>query len=71
MQRFGEKLSILRKKRGLTTRQLGEMLGVYHTYISQIEKGKKIPNAAMIIKIADIFGVTTDQLMRDELELGE
>ena len=47
------------------------MLGVYHTYISQIEKGKKIPNAVMIIKIADIFGVTTDKLMRDELELDE
>jgi transcriptional regulator with XRE-family HTH domain len=71
MERFGEKLSTLRKKRGLTLRQLGEMLGVYHTYVSQIEKGKKIPNAAMIIKIADIFGVSTDQLMRDELELDE
>jgi transcriptional regulator with XRE-family HTH domain len=69
MERFGEKLSTLRKKRGLTLRQLGEMLGVYHTYVSQIEKGKKTPNAAMIIKIADIFGVSTDQLMRDELEL--
>lgn len=71
MERFGEKLSTLRKRHGLTLRQLGEMLGVYHTYVSQIEKGKKIPNAAMIIKIADIFGVSTDQLMRDELELDE
>jgi transcriptional regulator with XRE-family HTH domain len=50
-------------------RQLGEILGVYHTYVSQIERGKKVPNAAMIIKISDIFGVTADQLMRDELEL--
>jgi transcriptional regulator with XRE-family HTH domain len=37
MDRFGAKLTALRKKRGLTTRQLGEMLGVYHTYVSQIE----------------------------------
>jgi transcriptional regulator with XRE-family HTH domain len=69
MDRFGEKLSVLRKRRGLTLRQLGKMLEVHHTYVSQIEKGKTTPNARMIIKIADIFGVTADQLMRDELEL--
>lgn len=61
----------LRKQHGLTLTQLGDMLGVHNTYVSQIEKGKKIPNAAMILKIADIFGVTTDQLMRDELELDD
>ncbi len=71
MDRFGEKLSVLRKRRGLTLRQLGEMLEVHHTYVSQIEKGKTTPNARMIIKIADIFGVTADLLMRDELELDD
>jgi transcriptional regulator with XRE-family HTH domain len=34
-----------------------------------MERGEKIPTAAMIIKIAGIFGVATDQLIRDELEL--
>ncbi len=71
MDKFGKKLAVLRKQRGFTLRQLGEMLEVHHTFISQIEKGKTIPNARMIIKIADIFGVTADQLMRDELELDE
>lgn len=71
MDRFGEKLSVLRKRCRLTLRQLGEMLEVHHTYVSQIEKGKTTPNARMIIKIANIFGVTADQLMRDELELDE
>lgn len=69
MKRFGEKLSILRKKQGLTVRQLGDILSVHNTYISQLEKGRKIPNAEMILKIADTFGVTADQLMRDELEV--
>jgi len=69
MKRFGEKLRILRKQHGLTLTQLGDMLDVHNTYVSQMEKGKKIPNAAMILKMADIFGVTADQLMRDELEL--
>jgi transcriptional regulator with XRE-family HTH domain len=69
MDRFGEKLAVLRQQQSLTLRQLGEMLGVHHTFISQLEKGKTTPNARMIIKIADIFGVSADQLMRDELEL--
>jgi transcriptional regulator with XRE-family HTH domain len=71
MNRFGEKLQTLRKRRGLTLRQLGEILEVHNTYISQIEKGRKTPNAAMILKIAQFFEVTADQLMRDDLELDE
>ena len=71
MNRFGEKLQTLRKRRGLTLRQLGEMLEVHNTYISQIENGRKTPNAAMILKIAQFFEVTADQLMRDDLELDE
>ena len=38
-------------------------------YIVQLEQGQKIPNAIMILKIADIFAVDIDQLMRDELEV--
>lgn len=71
MKRFGEKLSSLRQRRELTVRQLGDMLGVHNTYISQLEKGRRIPNAEMILKIAAIFDVTTDQLMKDDLELDE
>jgi len=71
MKRFGEKLTKLRQQRGLTLRQLGEDLYVHNTFISQIEKGRKMPNARMILKIAKYFGVTTDQLMDDALEVDE
>ena len=71
MERFGEKLRTLRQRNGFTLRQLGDMLAVSNTFVLSLEQGKKIPNAAMIIKIADIFGVTADQLMRDELELDD
>lgn len=69
MKKFGDKLRILRKRRGLTTSELGDLLNVHQTHVSQLETGRKVPNAAMILKIADIFGVTTDLLMRDEIEL--
>ena len=69
MKKLGGKLRTLRKRRRLTLVQLGDMLGVYNTYVSQIEKGRRTPNAAMILKIAEVFDVTTDQLMKDSLEL--
>ncbi len=69
MKRFGEKLQALRQRDNLSQRQLSQMLGVHHSYIGQLEHGQKTPNAEMIIKIANIFDVTTDVLMRDELEI--
>lgn len=69
MQRFGEKLRTLRKKHNYTLRELGKLLNVNHTFVSQLELNRSKPNAEMILKIADTFGVSTDVLMRDELEL--
>ena len=71
MERFGEKLRTLRKKQELTLAQLGNVLGVHNTYVSQMEKSKSTPNAAMILKIARYFDVSTDQLMKDELNLDD
>ncbi len=69
MKNFGKKLRTLRQGNSYTLRQLGEALEIDHSFIAQLETGKRIPNAAMILKIADIFGVTTDLLMRDEIQL--
>ncbi len=71
MRRFGEKLYQLRIRRGLTLAELGNLLSVHNTFVSQLEKGRKVPNAEMILRVADTFNVTTDQLMRDELDLPE
>lgn len=70
MERFGEKLHLLRTSSNLTLRDLSSQLGYRtHSYLSEIESGSKIPTAALILKIAEMFNVTTDQLMRDELEV--
>lgn len=69
MKRFGEKLRVLRERRELSLKQLGDQLGVNKTYVWEMEKGKKIPNIAMLTKICDVFGVSCDKLIRDELEI--
>ena len=40
-----------------------------HSYISAIEFGKKQPSVELVIKIARLFDVTTDQLLNDDLEV--
>jgi transcriptional regulator with XRE-family HTH domain len=69
VKRFGEKLRQLRLRAAYTTRQLAELLGTSNSFITQVEKGKTYPSTHLVVKIADLFRVTTDQLMRDDLEL--
>jgi transcriptional regulator with XRE-family HTH domain len=70
MQRFGEKLRTLRKQQGMTVRELAEALGYSgHSHISEVETGKREPKVGFVLKIADFFQVTTDQLLRDDVEL--
>lgn len=69
MKKFGEKLRTLREQRGLSLKQLGELLEVSKTYVWEMEKGQKTPNIAMLIKISNVFGVSADKLIRDELDL--
>lgn len=71
MKRFGEKLRALRMRHGLTIRELAEILGFHNTYINKIETGKRSPSAKMILKVTQLFNVSADQLIRDDLELDD
>lgn len=69
MDRIGEKLHKLRTNQGLTVRELAAKVEVSYSYIAQIETGRRSPSAHLILKLANFFQVTTDQLMQDELEI--
>jgi len=70
MQRFGEKLRFLRTQRGMTVRDLAEALGYVNSgHISQLENGKREPTAKLVMKVAQLFNVSADQLLRDDLEV--
>ena len=71
MNRLGEKLRTLRQRHNLTVRQLGDILKVNNSYITQIETGRKTPSLKLAIKMADFFNIDVNQLIRDELELDE
>jgi transcriptional regulator with XRE-family HTH domain len=70
LQRFGEKLRSLRVSQGMTLSELASELGhKTHSYLSELEAGKKIPTVDFVLNVAHFFDVTTDELLRDNLEL--
>ncbi|GIK73707.1 MAG: hypothetical protein BroJett021_26950 [Chloroflexota bacterium] len=70
MKRFGEKLHALRIHHSLTLSELAKKLGYQsHSYVTEIEAGRKMPTALLVLKIADLFDVSTDQLLRDQIEV--
>jgi len=70
VERFGEKLHLLRTSHQMTLKELAVALGyTAHGHISEIESGKKKPTAEFALKVARLFNVTTDQLLKDELDL--
>jgi len=69
IDKLGKKLRTLRTGRGLTVRQLGDILGVNHSHITKIEKGENIPSIPLALKIANLFDISIDQLVRDDLSV--
>lgn len=70
MKQFGKKLHILRKFHHLTLKQLALKLGyATHSYLSEIEAGIKIPTIDFVLKVSQLFNVTTDELLKDTLEI--
>ena len=61
---FPKKLKELRLKNGLTQDELGEKLYLSRTSISYYEQGKFEHNIETIIAVADLFNITTDELLK-------
>jgi transcriptional regulator with XRE-family HTH domain len=65
---LGEKLRHLRRYYRLTQTDVAQRLSLAtHSHISQLETGNKTPSLSLVLKIADLFGITTDELLRDTI----
>lgn len=68
---LADKIINLRKKNGWSQEELGQMLNVSRQSVSKWESMTSIPDLEKIIKMSEIFGVTTDFLLKEEIELEE
>jgi transcriptional regulator with XRE-family HTH domain len=60
---FGKRLFTLRKTRGLTQVQLAEALGTTQRVISHYETNAELPPSSIIIPLARVLAVSTDELL--------
>ncbi len=63
MQIFAQRVFELRKKKGLTQKELGEVVGLSHKSISTIESGLNSTTIEKVILLAKFFDVSTDYLL--------
>lgn len=63
---FGEKLKNLRGQNGITQDELAEKLYVTRTAVSKWENDRGLPTIDTMKQIAELFGVTLDELVSDD-----
>lgn len=64
---LADKIIELRKKAGYSQEELAEKMGVSRQSVSKWEGALSIPDLDKILMLSEIFGVSTDYLLKDEL----
>ncbi len=65
---LADKIMNLRKQQGMSQEELAHQLGISRQSVSKWESGASIPDLDKILKLSDLFGVSTDYLLKDEIE---
>ena len=65
---LADKIIENRKKNGWSQEDLAEKLGVSRQSVSKWESAQAIPDMKKILQLSEVFGVSTDYLIRDEIE---
>ena len=65
---LSEKIMNLRKKNGWSQEELAERLDISRQSVSKWESGESVPTLEKIIKISEIFDVSTDYLLKDDFK---
>lgn len=63
----GKLIAKLRKDKGMTQQQLADIFGINYRSVSKWETGQTMPDIANINLLSEIFGVTSDELLKGEL----
>ena len=65
---LADKIIRLRKKNGWSQEELAEKMNVSRQAVSKWESAQTIPDLEKILQLGTLFGVTTDYLLKDEIE---
>lgn len=65
---FADKLIKLRKKNGWSQEELANRMNVTRQSVSKWESAQSVPDIEKIITLSELFGVTTDYLLKDDID---
>lgn len=65
---FADKLIQLRKKAGWSQEELAEQMNVTRQSVSKWEGAQSVPDLEKMIRLSELFGVSTDYLLKDNIE---
>lgn len=65
---LADKIMAERKKKGWSQEELANQLGVSRQAVSKWESAGSTPDLQRILQLSDVFGVSTDYLLKDEAE---
>ena len=65
---LADKIIRLRKKNGWSQEELADKMNVSRQAVSKWESAQTIPDLEKILQLGTLFGVTTDYLLKDEIE---
>lgn len=71
MEKFHEKLKVLRKEKGLTQQEVADLVHVDRVRITNWENGKREPNFENLSMLACIFDVSIDFLLSEYSEISK
>ena len=66
MNSIGERIYELRKKNNMSQGDLADMLDVSRQTISKWENNSSVPEIGKLIQLSEIFGVTTDHILKEQ-----
>lgn len=68
---LADKIMTLRKKNGWSQEDLAEKIAVSRQSVSKWEGAQSVPDLNKVLQLSQVFGVTTDYLLKDEIEQEE
>ncbi len=71
MSYIGKNIRKIRMSKKLTQTEFAELFDLKRTAVGSYEEGRAEPKIDTLIKIADYFNLTIDQLLRKELTINE
>ncbi len=71
MQKIGKRIVSLRKQNNMTQMELADKMGISFQAVSNWERGNSMPDISKLPELAEIFGVSLDELLGEKSSLVE